>query len=269
MTRIPMGPHWPGHSPPRETNESSPGVSPVPSECGLGPKGDRRPNPMVGFHALQGVEEVKTDMRAGNHPAVKDGGLSNNSVRNYQAAVRRFYRYHTDLEVDAEDIVLVTGDDTHVDDRDMLTKDEIEAIRDAAEHPRDLAIFDLLLYTGQRNTAIRSLRIKNIDLDEGVYYVNYPDLPRSGLPGPRLLRSGLPVSASELVSDVDTAVPDSAGDVPSREGRSAPLRPVGHSATPGGARFLSRLNTAGDMVSIVLPFDRMGSNRSEQSGRNQ
>ena len=53
-----MGPHWPGHSPTRETNESSPGVSPVPSECGLEPKGDDRPNPMVGFHVLQGVEEV-------------------------------------------------------------------------------------------------------------------------------------------------------------------------------------------------------------------
>jgi len=58
MTWNPMGPHWPGHSPTRETNESSPGVSPVPSECGLEPKGGDRPNPMVGFHVLQGVEEV-------------------------------------------------------------------------------------------------------------------------------------------------------------------------------------------------------------------
>ncbi|MFB6255565.1 MAG: tyrosine-type recombinase/integrase [Haloplanus sp.] len=118
------------------------------------------------------INQLMTDMRAGNHPDVKDDGLSNNSIRNYQAAVRRFYRYHTDLGVDADDIVLISGDDTHVDDRDMLTKDEIDAIRSAAEHPRDLAIFDLLLYTGQRNTAIRSLRIKDIDLDEGVYYLN-------------------------------------------------------------------------------------------------
>ena len=33
----------PGHAP----NESSPGVSPVASECGLEPKGWDRPNPMV------------------------------------------------------------------------------------------------------------------------------------------------------------------------------------------------------------------------------
>ncbi len=59
MTRSPMGPHWPDHSPTRETNESSPGVSPVPSECGLEPKGDDRPNLMVGFLRLQAEEEVK------------------------------------------------------------------------------------------------------------------------------------------------------------------------------------------------------------------
>jgi hypothetical protein len=58
MTRIPTGPHWPGHSPPRETNESSPGVSPVPSECGLEPNGDDRPNPMVGFLRVYPEEEV-------------------------------------------------------------------------------------------------------------------------------------------------------------------------------------------------------------------
>ena len=60
MTRIPTGPHWPGHNPTRERNESSPGVPPVPSECGLEPKGDDRPNPMIGFPRLQAGEEVKT-----------------------------------------------------------------------------------------------------------------------------------------------------------------------------------------------------------------
>jgi hypothetical protein len=62
MTRIPTGPHWPGHSPTRETNESSPGVSPVPSECGLEPNGDDRPNPMAGFLRVYPEEEVKPDV---------------------------------------------------------------------------------------------------------------------------------------------------------------------------------------------------------------
>ena len=102
-------------------------------------------------------------------------------------------------------------------------------------------------------------------------FVNYPDLPRSGLLAPRLLRTGLPVSVSALASTVDTAstrvtlscgpseptvlrtVPDSAGDFPLRVVRSVPLLPDRHSATSDDARFLSRLNTAGSVVSIVLP----------------
>ena len=88
--------------------------------------------------------------------------------------------------------------------------------------------------------------------------VNYPDLPRSGLPGPRLLRSGLPVSVSELAGPVPTAAPDSAGDFPLQVVRSVPLLPVGHSATTDDARFLSRLNTAGNVVSIVLPRSGTG-----------
>ena len=83
--------------------------------------------------------------------------------------------------------------------------------------------------------------------------VNYPDLPRSGLSGPRLLRSGLPVSLSELAGTGPTAAPDSAGGFPLEVVRSVPLLPVGHSTTTDDARFLSRLNTAGDVVSIVLP----------------
>ena len=75
------------------------------------------------------------------------------------------------------------------------------------------------------------------------FCVNYPALPRSGLLAPRLVRTGFLVSASELVPDVDTAVPDSAGDFPSQAVRSVPLLPDGHSATIDSARFLLRLNT--------------------------
>lgn len=121
--------------------------------------------------SAEDVNGLMTAMRSGEHPAVKDDGLSNNSIRNYQGCVRRFYRYH-DFGPEPEDIIHIAGDETHVDDRDMLTPEEIDRIRNAADHPRDLAIFDLLLYTGQRNTAIRSLRIRDVDVQEGVYYLN-------------------------------------------------------------------------------------------------
>jgi len=118
------------------------------------------------------INRLMSDLRSGEHPDVKDGGLANNTIRNAQGYVRKFYRYHDDLGVDDDAITLIQGDETHIDERDMLTGDEIDAIRNAADDPRDLAIFDLLLYTGQRSTAIRSLRIKDIDLDNGVYYLN-------------------------------------------------------------------------------------------------
>jgi hypothetical protein len=43
--------------------------------------------------------------------------------------------------------------------------------------------------------------------------VNSPDLPRSGLPGPRLVRAGLSGSVSDRASSVGTAGPDSAGSL--------------------------------------------------------
>ena len=70
---------------------------------------------------------------------------------------------------------------------------------------------------------------------------------------PSLVEDRLPVSVSELASTEDTAVPDSAGGFPLRVVRSVPLLPNGHSATTDGTRFLSRLNTVRDVVSIVLP----------------
>lgn len=118
------------------------------------------------------INHFMSDLRTGKHPDIKDDGLANNTIRNEQGCVRRFFRYHSDLGLDPDDISLINGDDTHVDDQDMLTKEEISRIRDNADHPRDLAIFDLLLYTGQRNTAIRSLRIRDVNLEEGVYYLN-------------------------------------------------------------------------------------------------
>ncbi len=95
--------------------------------------------------------------------------------------------------------------------------------------------------------------------------MNYPALPRSGLPAPRLLRTGLPVSVSELVPDVDTAVPDSAGDFPSQVVRSVPLLPrwtLGHNrrcallvALEHRYRYTVAVAvTVRDVVSIVLSY---------------
>lgn len=108
--------------------------------------------------------------------------LKRNTVRNYQSSARRFYRYHSELNIDPEKIILLSTDGTSIDPTDMLTREEIQCIRNSTEHPRNLAVIDLLLYTGQRNMAIRSLRIQDVDVDKGVFYLN-PNV--DGLKGAR------------------------------------------------------------------------------------
>jgi hypothetical protein len=60
-----MGPHWLGHSPPREITERAPSVSPGPAECRVDPKDDHRPNPMVGVLRFQAEEEVQPPVAVG------------------------------------------------------------------------------------------------------------------------------------------------------------------------------------------------------------
>jgi integrase len=103
----------------------------------------------------------------GNAPSTD--GMSKGTVQSYQNAARMFYRYHDDLGVNPEQIARYSKDEPSVDPKDMLIRDEIEALASAADGPRDKMIFHLLLYTGLRSTAARQLRIKDIDLDDGSY----------------------------------------------------------------------------------------------------
>lgn len=123
--------------------------------------------------------EVMQAGRDGDHPDVKDGGWSINTVRNYQFALRMFYfaHEHTDQDLTIEDhreiLVFQRDDDydtTPFNPRDILTRDEIRTISDAAKHPRDKAIFRFLIYTGVRNGALRKMKWRNIDLQEEVYH---------------------------------------------------------------------------------------------------
>lgn len=103
----------------------------------------------------------------GTHPDVSDDGLSPNSVSSYQSTARKFYRYHDDLDIEPEDIPIADRETSSVDDQDVFTRDELEAMRRAITNSRDRCIFELLVNTGQRITAIQTMRKKDIDLDRG------------------------------------------------------------------------------------------------------
>lgn len=138
------------------------------------------------------LEDLKQDiqnMHDGTHPAVQDEGLTKGTLRAYQAALRRFYRYH-DFGINPDEIPLFDQAETSVDPNDMLTKREIDKARKAADNPRDKLIFDLLLYTGQRREAIRTLRIKDVNLEENRFRLN-PEV--DGLKGANEQTGGRPL----------------------------------------------------------------------------
>ncbi|GAA0214749.1 tyrosine-type recombinase/integrase [Halobaculum roseum] len=121
------------------------------------------------------AEDLKHDIQSmhdGGHPLVKDEGIQKSTLRSYQAALRKFYGYHTDLNVEPGEIPMFDQKDPQVDPSDMLTKEEIHEAREAADNPRDKLIFQLLLYTGQRREAIRTLRLKDVNPQAGTYRLN-------------------------------------------------------------------------------------------------
>jgi integrase len=133
------------------------------------------------------INKLMDDIRRGNLDGVKEGGLTSGSVRNHQSTIRKFYKYHQDLEVDVDEIMLFEPNSSSVDERDILTRDEFNRIRRAAQHPRDKALVELLGYTGQRITAILNLRNKDVKPDDGVFYLNTEDGDMKGAEGKRSL----------------------------------------------------------------------------------
>jgi integrase len=118
------------------------------------------------------INQLWDDILSGEHPDVKDSGLSANTVTGQQSTVRVFYEYHDDFDVDVEQLSVIAPEKNTVDERDIYTGDEIDAMRKSIDHPRDRCLFDLLVYTGQRLRAVQTLRWKDIDLDDGTFHLN-------------------------------------------------------------------------------------------------
>jgi len=106
-------------------------------------------------------------------------GLAKQTVRQRQAGAIKYYRYH-DAPIDPDGITLTDVDDTSVDERDMFSKADIERLRDACNNARDRCLLELLIYTGQRIRALQTLRLQDIDLDNGIYYLNTDELGLKG-----------------------------------------------------------------------------------------
>lgn len=128
--------------------------------------------PLTGYDDVTEINRLFEEFQRGTHPNVKDDGYGQSTLGQWQSAMTKFYEFHTELGIDHEEIVIQPPKESKVDDRDMFTEEEIEAMRDAATNPRDRCILELLLNTGQRIRAIQTLRVKDVDVKEGIYYLN-------------------------------------------------------------------------------------------------
>jgi len=133
------------------------------------------------------INHLMADMASGDAEVAPADGYSKGSVGQYQSALKAFYRYHEEHEVNPEEIPVFAPEDTSVDERDMFTVEEVQAMRDAIDSPRERCLFELLAYTGQRVRAVQTLRIKDIDLEDGVLYLNESAEGLKGAKGKRPL----------------------------------------------------------------------------------
>jgi integrase len=127
------------------------------------------------FDSATEVNRLFEGFQKGTHPNVKDDGYGQSTLGQWQSAVTKFYEYHTEVAIDHTEVAITPPSDTTVDDRDMFTREEIEKLRDVAPNARDRCILELLLNTGQRVRAIQTLRVKDVEPEEGIYYLNTED----------------------------------------------------------------------------------------------
>ena len=151
------------------------------------------------------------DMFAGNTEVGPDDGYSQNSVRSRQNCLKRALRYFGDrAEANADDISRMDNQSSKVDPADMLDRDEMQAMRDAARNDRDKALFDFLLFTGQRKYAALSLRWKDLDLENERFRLNTDTTNGQGLKGAHDVAKWRPLlGAAGSVRDWKHSHPDS------------------------------------------------------------
>lgn len=124
---------------------------------------------------------------------------ANSTVAQYQSALKLFYKYHDDHNINPDDIMVNAGRTSTFDERDLFTVQEVERMKRVKSefgHPREVALLDILAHTGQRIRAIQTLRVKDVDPSEGVMWLNDSEGGLKGSKGKRPL-----LGASESIQE--------------------------------------------------------------------
>jgi len=125
------------------------------------------------------LDATAKDVNNAIHTMHDEEGKSKTTLMAYQVAIQQFYQYHSDLEADPDGIEKYSerSDPKH-DELDMFTEEEVSALRDACSQTgmpvRNRAFLELLIFTGQRQSALLTLRVKDVDMggERGYIYLN-------------------------------------------------------------------------------------------------
>jgi len=122
----------------------------------------------------------------GTHPDVPDDGLGDGTMRQYRQAIRLFFRDELNRNW-AEDITIGQVERSPIGPDQILTSDEVDALLEASQTPRDSALIAFLCVTGQRITAALSIRVDDVDLGDRTATIRLNDDAKGlkGAAGPR------------------------------------------------------------------------------------
>lgn len=134
---------------------------------------ERADRPLVEFDGLDDLTELLSAFADGSHPDVPQDGYSDGTIRQYRQATKLFFR-HVGREW-AEDIVIGSADPTPITEDQILSSEDVDALLDAAENPRDAALVAFLTVTGQRISAALSIRLGDLEFGERTASVRLND----------------------------------------------------------------------------------------------
>lgn len=128
--------------------------------------------------AEAGFPPSEGDTAAFNHLMVEFHdveGKSKRTLTQYQAAAQALYR-NLDLGGDPDDIDYFNPDTSpKYDETDLFDEDDVDALRAACAETqmtvRNRAFLELLVFTGQRALALLTLRLEDVEIDDGRGYI--------------------------------------------------------------------------------------------------
>lgn len=154
-----------------------------------------------------GVNLLIDDLRTGDTEVGPADGYADGTMSATTAALSAFYEVNDELGVEPSDITSISSGNAAIDVHTTLDREDIEALRAEITNTRDRALFELLTQTMQRIRAIQTLRVRDIDLENGVFTLNTEPGGLKGASGKRpLLNAEGPVR--RWMQDHPTKDPD-------------------------------------------------------------